>query len=171
MGTVLLSIFCCVAGAYIFYSSAMGVICNTELLVLDRGTCPSDFLPLQSKGRRILIANGLARLGGSCAVLIGGACSMSTLSAGCEGVPRSIILWTGMVICLWSVLSVLISKVFHIDERRDEIDANWKKEKRISSRHDDEVRLFRILEEILGIPKRNVFLFILMVVAFILSHA
>lgn len=169
MITTLLSVFCCIAGAYIFYCSAMGAIGQTELLYQDAQTCPSDFRPMQAHGRRILVANSLVRLASGSAVLIAGACTLASQTVASEGTAHTIVLCTGLSLCVWTLVSMLIARGLNMECVIEGIGTQWKKEKRISARHDDEVRLYRVLKEAVGIPTDNLILLMLMITAFCIS--
>lgn len=163
----IISIFCCLAGFCIFYRSAWGVYIQTASLSEDVLTWPDDFRPSQTLGTRILAVNAVVRLVCSIAVLIAGVCSLANSTS--SYIARTAVLLAGLVLCAWTLLSVIITGRLKMKDTMNEIESQWKREKRISVRHDDEVRLYRVLKEAVGIASNNIFLMILLIIGYFIS--
>lgn len=163
----LLSIFCCLAGCWIFYRSALGVYIQTASLIEDVLTWPDDFRPSQTLGTRILAVNAAVRLVSSIAVIIAGVCSLANTAS--SYIARPTVLLAGLALCTWTLLSVIITGRLKMKDTVNDIESQWEREKRISARHDDEVRLYRVLKEAVGIASNNIFLIILLITGYLIS--
>lgn len=151
----ILAVIICIVAAYIIYCSGTGAIGMSELLQNDIHTCPKDYLPVQSMGRRIVMINNICQMLSAGVMLIFGLSFVGragqtyflTSSMGLAG--------AALLLCLASLGAMLAVSAYDFRQIRDGIMAQWKKEKRISERHDDEVRLYRILGEVTSIPRDN----------------
>jgi len=150
-----LTVICCILAAYIIYCSGAGAVGTASLICRDAYVCPSDYLPVQTCGRRMILVNDICRFLSACIMLLYGVNILS--GGGCDFFPVTEpgLATATALLFIASLAAAITGSVKEFSSIKEGIMAQWKKEKRISARHDDEVRLYRILDEAAAIPARN----------------
>lgn len=151
----ILTVICCILAVCIIYNSGTRAASMSILMAEDPSICPEDFLPVLTSGRRTVMYNGICRVLAAFVMLAYGVNAVSGVKDDLFITSSTSLAAAVGLLCLASFGSMMVIRARDFRSIRDGIMEQWKREKHVSDRHDDEVRLYKQLGEVVEIPGCN----------------
>ena len=162
----LYSFLLAVIGFYLFATKLASSGAAVVLYIDRKRTCPKDFLLDQRRSDLLQAVNCLLLSLNGAVVMLSGALSFKP---GPWPFAPSFLL----VIALSNIVHAVLNKaVLHLSglrQRMDDLKEGWKRQKRFTAIHDDEVRLYRMIKEAVETERFNAFFSVLLTVIYLVT--